>query len=180
MFIILFGHYTLPPFPQFSLIHSMSNTNTPLPVNAHLVEETAPQPPLDNASPGWSTQIIPGAALSRESAQAYPSGPVRRVAEEGSVLPELATLLAELQVDRLSRQEESARSQERFAMIERWMRSQNGGQDREGSPRGPLGGPQVVPGQTRNCKFVVNFTLYDPSSQKTLTTITPDLWEQTR
>ena len=140
--------------PIFSLTPSslnsiliMSEFNTPLQTNANLVEETARQPPLGNASPGAVQLVAPGVVLPRESAQMHPPEPVRRITAEGSAFPELALLLQELMADRLSRQEDRARSQEQYEEVQQWMRQQRGGLGSGGSASGPLGGPSVVPVQ---------------------------------
>ena len=87
-----------------------------------LVEEAAVTPPVGEVSPRWSTQALPrGDASPLGSTQAHPSGPVERRTAEGSGLPELASLLAELQADRLSRQVEQSKSDDRLARIEDWM-----------------------------------------------------------
>ena len=89
--------------------------------------EEAARPPTGDVSPRWSTQALPrGDASPIGSAQVHPSGPVERTTAEGSGLPELASLLAELQADRLSRLAEHAKSEDRLAKIEDWMARMSG------------------------------------------------------
>ena len=73
---------------------------------------TTPKEPVaqvtsgDNASPGWSNQ------------------------PEGSVQPELSSVLAHLEADRVTRQIELTKSEERFNRLEEWLGRLAGGLSR--------------------------------------------------
>ena len=91
----------------------LNKTTTPTPTSpALLVRETAVSPPTEVESPGWSTEV---------QRAVHPTGDPSSV---GSV--SLAAILAEMQADRVSRQVESARSQERLDRLEDWLRQMSG------------------------------------------------------
>ena len=102
------------------------------------VQETEVPPPAGEVSPRWSVLAQPRDDASPVgSTQAQPSRPVRGTTVEGSGLPELASLLAELQADRLSRQAERSRSDDRLARLEEWMARVSGESgDNGGRPDG--------------------------------------------
>ena len=110
--------------------------NTPLSPSNQVDETVAPQP-TGPSSPG--RPIIVQRAV-------HPFGDAGP-----AVSSSLDALIAELQALRLSRQEETTRSEERFGRIESWMRRQDGGPGIDGSSSGPLGGPQVVSVQHLRC-----------------------------
>ena len=107
--------------------------NTPLTNPINPVDETVVTQPSGLLSPGRSIPVQQAVHPSGDAGPAVPNS--------------LDALIAELQALRLSRHEETTRSEERLGRIESWMRQQNGGPGNEGGSRGPLGGPPVLPGQ---------------------------------
>ena len=102
--------------------------NSPLPPR----DETVILPPAGDVSPGWSAQ-------AQRPSDAFPVGSAQN---QDVDLPVLASLLAEMKADRLSRQEEYTRSKDRLERIEEWM-----GMMSSGSGEGQ-GRPRVVPNAT--------------------------------
>ena len=94
-----------------------TSPNLPVEVNAEAPPTSVPV----SGSPGWS-------------AQGHPSGPVERSPADGSVFPELASLISELKADRLSRREERAESEDRLGRIEEWIGRISGGSGKDGIP----------------------------------------------
>ena len=114
--VILSSDFTTFDLSYSKCHHKMNpiETTTPTPPPpAPLVEETAVSQPAEGLSPGWSTEVQQAVHPSGDTSSAGPAS--------------LAALIAVLQADRESRQEESARSKERMDRLEEWLRKLGGG-----------------------------------------------------
>jgi len=119
--------------------------NEPIPSNEPATNASATVPQAthtegsatNTAGPMWSTQV-------------HPSGADPGVGmAEGTGLPALASLLQELQADRLARQAEATRSEQRLQRLEEWLMKsvsmERTGENSGGVPRVPATTPRIVP-----------------------------------